>query len=136
MSISISAVHVIVDDPDAAVAFYRDVLGMTVTSEVENEGFRWVTLSPESQPDIQLVLSHPRAGRSEQDGEAVAALLAKGELGSVNLRAGDLDGVFERATTAAGVEIVQEPTDQFWGVRDIALRDPAGNLVRIEQSAG
>ena len=136
MSISISAVHVMVDDADAAVAFYRDVLGMTVTSEVENEGFRWVTLSPALQPDIQLVLSHPRAGRSEQDGEAVAALLAKGELGSVNLRAGDLDGVFERATTAPGVEIVQEPTDQFWGVRDIALRDPAGNLVRIEQSAG
>ncbi len=133
MSISISAVHVMVDDTDAAVGFYRDVLGMTVTSEVENEGFRWVTLSPESQPDIQIVLSHPRAGRSEQDGEAVAALLAKGELGSVNLRAGDLDSVFERATTAPGVEIVQEPTDQFWGVRDIALRDPAGNLVRIEQ---
>jgi catechol 2,3-dioxygenase-like lactoylglutathione lyase family enzyme len=133
MSISISAVHVIVDDPDAAVAFYRDVLGMTVTSEVENEGFRWVTLSPESQPDIQIVLSHPRAGRSEQDGEAIAALLAKGELGSVNLRAGDLDAVFERAAAADGVEIVQEPTDQFWGARDIALRDPAGNLVRIEQ---
>ncbi|MGM1028524.1 MAG: VOC family protein [Actinomycetota bacterium] len=133
MSISISAVHVMVDDTDAAVAFYRDVLGMTVTSEVENEGFRWVTLSPQTQPDIQLVLSHPRAGRSDRDGEAVAALLAKGELGSVNLRAGDLDGVFERATAAPGVEIVQEPTDQFWGVRDIALRDPAGNLVRIEQ---
>jgi len=135
MSISISAVHVIVDDPDAAVAFYRDVLGMSVTSEVENEGFRWVTLSPPSQPGIQLVLSHPRAGRSEQDGDAIAALLAKGELGSVNLRAGDLDAVFERATSAEGVEIVQEPTDQFWGVRDIALRDPAGNLVRIEQAA-
>ncbi|WP_425844284.1 VOC family protein [Agrococcus sp. TSP3-2-1] len=136
MSISISAVHVIVDDPDAAVGFYRDVLGMTVTSEVENEGYRWVTLSLESQPDIQIVLSHPRAGRSEQDGEAIAALLAKGELGSVNLRASDLDGVFDRAAAHDGVEIVQEPTEQFWGVRDIALRDPAGNLVRIEQSAG
>lgn len=135
MSISISAVHVIVDDPDAAVGFYRDVLEMSVTSEVENEGYRWVTLSPESQPDIQVVLSHPRAGRSEQDGEAIAALLAKGELGSVNLRADDLDAVFERAAAAAGVEVVQEPTDQFWGVRDIALRDPAGNLVRIEQAA-
>ncbi len=134
MSVSISAVHVIVDDPDAAVAFYRDVLGMSVTSEVENEGFRWVTLSAASQPDIQIVLSHPRAGRSEQDGEAIAALLAKGELGSVNLRAGNLDAVLERATTVVGVEIVQEPTDQFWGVRDLALRDPAGNLVRIEQA--
>jgi catechol 2,3-dioxygenase-like lactoylglutathione lyase family enzyme len=135
MSISISAVHVIVDDPEAAVGFYRDVLGMSVQNEVENGGFRWVTLSPESQPGIQLVLSHPKAGRSAADGDAVAELLAKGELGSVNLRADDLDAVFDRAAAAEGVEIVQEPTQQFWGVRDIALRDPAGNLVRIEQAA-
>ncbi|WP_306231487.1 VOC family protein [Agrococcus beijingensis] len=134
MSISISAVHVIVDDPEAAVGFYRDVLGMSVQNEVENGGYRWVTLAPASQPGIQLVLSHPKAGRSEVDGDAVAELLAKGELGSVNLRADDLDAVFDRAAAAEGVEIVQEPTQQFWGVRDIALRDPAGNLVRIEQA--
>ncbi|GAA3604280.1 VOC family protein [Agrococcus terreus] len=134
MSVSISAVHVVVDDPDAAVAFYRDVLGMAVENQVDQGGFRWVTLSPPGQPGIQLVLSHPRAGRSEADGEAVAALLAKGELGSVNLRADDLDAVFERAAAHEGAEVVQEPTDQFWGVRDIALRDPAGNLVRIEQA--
>lgn len=133
MSISISHVHIYVDDVPAAVAFYRDVLGMTETNTVENEGFTWVTLVTEAQPGIQIVLSQPQAGRSKEDGEQLAALLAKGELGMVQFRTDDLADTFDRVAAAPGAEVVQEPTDQFWGVRDAAVRDPAGNLLRIEQ---
>ena len=133
MTVSISHVHVLVDDPDAALAFYRDTLGLTVITEVENEGFRWITLATESQPEIQIVLSQPQAGRSQEDGDAIAALLAKGELGSVFFRSDDLDETFERVAAAPGVEVLSEPADQFWGARDAAVRDPAGNMLRIEQ---
>lgn len=134
MAVSIRTIHVLVDDPDAALAFYRDTLGLTVENEFENEGSRWVTLTTEDQPEIQVVLSEPRAGRSAQDGEAIAALLAKGELGTVNFATDDLDATFERVAATPGAEVVQEPADQFWGVRDAAVRDPAGNMVRIEQA--
>jgi catechol 2,3-dioxygenase-like lactoylglutathione lyase family enzyme len=133
MSISISHVHVLVDDPDAALAFYRDTLGLQVTNEVENGGFRWITLATDSQPDIQIVLSQPHAGRSQEDGDAIAALLAKGELGSVFFRTDDLDATFDKVASADGVEVLSEPADQFWGARDAAVRDPAGNMLRIEQ---
>ncbi len=133
MAVSIRTVHVLVDDPDAALAFYRDTLGLTVQNEVENDGFRWVTVTTDDQPEIQIVLSQPRAGRSDHDGEAIAELLAKGELGTINFVSDDLDATFERVAEAPGAEVVQEPADQFWGVRDAAVRDPAGNLVRIEQ---
>ncbi|MBY5161401.1 VOC family protein [Salsipaludibacter albus] len=134
MSVAISTVHVIVDDPDAAVAFYRDTLGLAVTNEVENEGLRWVTLATDSQPEIQIVLSQPHAGRSQADGDAVAELLAKGELTPLHFRTDDLDATFDKVAAAPGAEVVQEPADQFWGVRDAAVRDPAGNFLRIEQS--
>ena len=133
MSISLSHVHVFVDDPDAALGFYRDALGLTVTNEVAQGGFRWITLATDSQPEIQIVLSQPHAGRSQDDGDALAALLAKGELRTVQLRTDDLGKVFDKLVSAPGVEVVQEPADQFWGVRDAAVRDPAGNMVRIEQ---
>lgn len=133
MNISISHVHVYVDDVDAAVAFYSGVLGLEVVNEVENGGYRWITLRIESQPEIQLVLSQPQAGRSKEDGDVLAALLAKGELGMVQFRAGDLDTAFDAIQAADGAEVVQEPTDQFWGVRDAAFRDPAGNMLRIQQ---
>ena len=133
MNISISHVHVYVDDVDAAVAFYSDVLGLTVVNEVENGGFRWVTLQIEAQPEIQLVLSQPQAGRSKEDGDALAALLAKGELGMVQFQSDDLDAAFDAIQSAAGADVVQEPTDQFWGARDAAFRDPAGNMLRIQQ---
>jgi catechol 2,3-dioxygenase-like lactoylglutathione lyase family enzyme len=133
MSISLSHVHVFVDDPDVALGFYRDTLGLTVTNEVAQGDFRWITLATDSQPEIQIVLSQPHAGRSQEDGDALAALLAKGELRTVQLRTDDLDKVFDRLASAPGVEVVQEPADQFWGVRDAAVRDPAGNMVRIEQ---
>jgi predicted enzyme related to lactoylglutathione lyase len=133
MSVSISAVHVLVDDPDAAVGFYRDTLGLTVQSEVENDGFRWITLATDSQPEIQIVLSQPHAGRSQEDGDAIAALLAKGELRPLHFSSDDLDATFEKVAGAPGTEVVQEPVEQPWGVRDGAVRDPAGNFLRIEQ---
>ena len=134
MSLSISHVHVIVDDPDDALAFYRDTLGLTVVNEVENEGLRWITLQTDSQPEIQIVLSQPHAGRSKEDGDAIAALLAKGALGTVQFRTDDLDTTFEKVASVDGDAVLSEPADQFWGVRDAAVRDPAGNHLRIEQA--
>ena len=133
MTLSLSGVHVTVDDPDAALAFYRDILGLKVRNEVANDGFRWITLVTDSQPEIQIVLSQPHAGRSQEDGDALAALLAKGALTMIQLRCNDLDATFDKIAAAPGVEILQEPASQFWGVRDFAVRDPAGNMLRIEQ---
>jgi catechol 2,3-dioxygenase-like lactoylglutathione lyase family enzyme len=134
MTTSLSTVHIIVDDPDAAVAFYRDTLGLTVRNEVANGGFRWITLVTDSQPEIAIVLSQPQAGRSDEDGEALAALLAKGEMYPVHFRTEDLEGTFAKAAATPGVEVLSEPMDQPWGVRDAAVRDPAGNRLRIEQA--
>ena len=134
MTVSLSTVHVLVDDPDAALGFYRDTLGLKVRDEVAHGGFRWITLVTESQPDIKIVLSQPHAGRSQEDGDALAALLAKGELASVFLRTDDLDATFARIAAAPGVEVLEEPASRFWGARDAAVRDPAGNMVRIEQA--
>ena len=134
MSVSISHVHIYVDDVDAALAFYRDTLGLAVQSEVANDGYRWVVVASETQPEIQIVLSQPEAGRSPEDGAALAALLAKGELGMVQFRSDDLDATFDRVVSTPGADVVSEPTDQFWGARDAAVRDPAGNMVRIEQA--
>ena len=134
MSISLSGVHVTVDDIDAALAFYRDTLGLTVRNEVANDGFRWITLVTDSQPDIQIVLSEPHAGRSQEDGDALAALLAKGALTMIQLRSDNLDATFDKIAATPGVEVLQEPADQPWGKRDAAVRDPAGNRLRIEQA--
>lgn len=134
MTISISTVHILVDDPEAALAFYRDTLGLKVFNEVANGGFRWIVLTTESQPEIQIVLSQPHAGRSQEDGDALAALLAKGEFRTVQFRSDDLDATFEKVAAAPGVEVLQEPATQPWGARDAAVRDPAGNMVRIEQA--
>src|ERR1700748_1693604 len=134
MTVSLSGVHVIVDDPDAALAFYRDTLGLTVRNEVARACSRWIVLATDSQPEIQIVLSQPHAGRSKEDGDAIAALLAKGELGLVQFRSDNLDATFDQVATAPGVEVLQEPVSQPWGVRDAAVRDPAGNTVRIDQA--
>ena len=134
MSVSLSTVHILVDDPDAALAFYRDTLGLTVRNEVANGGFRWITLVSDSQPGIAIVLSQPHAGRSKQDGDALAAMLAKGELYPAHFRTDDLDATFDKIASTPGVEVLEEPADQFWGVRDAAVRDPAGNRLRIEQA--
>ena len=134
MTVSLSTVHILVDDPDAALGFYRDTLGMTVRNEVANGGFRWITLVTDSQPEIGIVLSEPHAGRSQEDGDALAAMLAKGEMYPVHLRTDDLDATFDKIVTAPGAEVLQEPASQPWGVRDCAVRDPAGNRLRIEQA--
>lgn len=134
MNVSLSVVHIIVDDPDAALTFYRDALGLTVQDEVDHEGLRWITLVTESQPEIRIVLSQPHAGRSQEDGDALAAMLAKGELPAVHFQTEDLDATFARLAEASGAEVLQEPTSQFWGVRDAAVRDPAGNMLRIEEA--
>ena len=134
MTISISTVHILVDDPDAALAFYRDTLGLTMKFQVEQGGFRWITLVSESQPEIGIVLSQPHAGRSQEDGDAIAAQLAKGELYPVHFRVDDLDGSFAKIAETPGVEVLSEPASQPWGVRDAAVRDPAGNRLRIEQA--
>jgi predicted enzyme related to lactoylglutathione lyase len=134
MTVSISAVHVLVDDPEAALAFYRDTLGLTVRNEVARDEFRWITLTTDSQPEIQIVLSQPHAGRSQEDGDTLAALLAKGELRPLHFSSDDLDATFEKVADAPGAEVLEEPVSQPWGVRDAAVRDPAGNFLRIEQA--
>ena len=133
MTTSLSTVHILVDDPDTALSFYRDTLGLRVLNEVARGGYKWITLAAETQPEIQIVLSQPHAGRSQEDGDALAALLAKGELYPAHFRTDDLDGTFERIATTPGVSVLSEPADQPWGVRDGAVRDPAGNRLRIEQ---
>lgn len=133
MTVSISTIHVLVDDPDAALGFYRDILGLKVRNEVARDDFRWITLVTDSQPEIQIVLSQPHAGRSKEDGDVLAALLAKGELRTLQFRSDDLDVTFGKIATAPGAEVLQEPISQPWGARDFAVRDPAGNHVRIEQ---
>jgi catechol 2,3-dioxygenase-like lactoylglutathione lyase family enzyme len=134
MTTSLSTVHILVDDVDAAVEFYRDTLGLSVRNDVANGDFRWVTLATDGQPEIGIVLSQPHAGRSQEDGDALAALLAKGEMYPVHFRFDDLDAVFDRIASAPGVEVLSEPATQPWGVRDAAVRDPAGNRLRIEQA--
>jgi catechol 2,3-dioxygenase-like lactoylglutathione lyase family enzyme len=134
MTVSLSTVHILVDDPDAGLAFYRDTLGLTVRFEVENGGFKWITLATDSQPEIAIVLSQPHAGRSQEDGDALAAMLAKGEMYPVHFRTEDLGATFDKIAAAPGAEVLQEPASQPWGVRDAAVRDPAGNRLRIEQA--
>jgi catechol 2,3-dioxygenase-like lactoylglutathione lyase family enzyme len=134
MTTSLSTVHILVDDPEAALAFYRDTLGLTVAMDVANGDYRWITLTSDTQPGIGIVLSQPQAGRSPEDGDALAALLAKGELYPVHFRLDDLDATFEKIAATPGVEVLSEPADQPWGVRDAAVRDPAGNRLRIEQA--
>ena len=134
MTTFLSGVHVTVDDPDAALAFYRDTLGLTVRNEVTQGDYRWITLATESQPEVQIVLSQPHGGRSQEDGDTIAALLAKGALTMIQFRTDELDATFGKLAAIPGVEVLQEPAEQFWGVRDFAVRDPAGNMVRIEQA--
>jgi uncharacterized glyoxalase superfamily protein PhnB len=131
MNLTLSTCFVLVNDPDAALAFYRDTLGMELRNDVARESFRWITVGSASQPDVSIVLTNYVNG-SPEDNDAVAAMIAKGALYGVHLQAEDLDGTFEELRSG-GAEIVQEPADQPWGVRDGAVRDPSGNLIRIAQ---
>ena len=133
MTISLQYCHITVNDLDESLAFYRDALGLEVRNDVASDGFRWVTLGSVSQPDLEIVLSEPHAGRSQADGDAMQELLTKGVLPMSVFRTDDLDTTFEKVR-AFGAEVLQEPIDQPWGPRDCAFRDPSGNMVRISQA--
>jgi uncharacterized glyoxalase superfamily protein PhnB len=119
-------------DNDASLAFYRDVLGFEVRNDVEYEGMHWLTVGPPGQPDTSLVLHPPAAdpGVTEDERRTITEMMAKGTYASVNLATSDLDATFEKLQ-ASDADIVQEPIQQPWGIRDCALRDPAGNMIRI-----
>jgi predicted enzyme related to lactoylglutathione lyase len=134
MEIKLSQCFIAVDDHDKALAFYRDVLGLEVRNDVGFEGMRWVTVGSPTQPDVEIVLEPPLAdpGATDEDRQVVAELMAKGLLRGVIFQTSDCDATFERIR-AAGGEVLQEPTDQPYGVRDCAFRDPSGNLLRFNQ---
>lgn len=122
------------DDPEASLAFYRDLLGFEVRDDVGYGGMRWITIGPADQPDTSIVLQPPFAdpGVTEDERRTITEMMAKGTYARVILATADLDGLFARVQ-ASGVEVVQEPIEQTYGVRDCAIRDPAGNLIRISE---
>ena len=133
MDITIHASYLPHTDPDASLAFYRDLLGFEVRGDVGYQGMRWITVGPVGQPGTSIVLHPPAAdpGITDEERRTIAEMMAKGTYASINLATADLDGTFERVQASA--EVVQEPTAQPYGVRDCAVRDPAGNMVRIQQ---
>lgn len=131
MNLTLSTCFVLVHDPDIALSFYRDTLDLELRNDVARGDFRWITVGAASQPEVAIVLTNYLNG-SPADTDALAALLAKGALNGVHFHTDDLDASFEKLR-ASGAEIVQEPTDQPWGTRDCAVRDPSGNLLRIDQ---
>ena len=132
MDLTIHASFLPHDDPDAALAFYRDTLGFEVRNDVGYQGMRWITVGPVGQPGTSIVLHPPAAdpGVTEDERKTIAEMMAKGTYAANNLATPDLDVTFEELQ-AKDVEIVQEPMDQPWGVRDCAVRDPAGTMIRI-----
>lgn len=134
MSITIHSSFLPLVDADASLAFYRDVLGFEVRLDVGKGNIRWITVGPADQPDTAIVLSPAGVGMdlSDEDRDLLTGLVAKGSYFTVNLASDDLDSAFARIE-AAGADVVQEPMDQPYGLRDAAVRDPAGNLIRIQQ---
>src|ERR687893_1093974 len=122
------------DDPEASLAFYRDTLGFEVRNDVGYNGMRWITVGPPDQPGTSIVLHPPAAdpGITDDERRTIAEMMAKGTYAMLLLATADLDGVFARLQ-AGDAEVVQEPTDQPYGVRDCAFRDPAGNMIRIQE---
>ncbi|MET9549516.1 MULTISPECIES: VOC family protein [unclassified Streptomyces] len=137
MEINLAQCFIAVDDHDKALAFYRDVLGLEVRNDVGFEGMRWVTVGSPAQPGVDIVLEPPLAdpNATDSDRRAVAELMAKGLLRGVIFRTDDVDATFERIR-AAGGDVLQEPMDQPYGVRDCAFRDPAGNMLRFSRPRG
>ena len=130
MELKLSHSMITVDDQDKALAFYRDVLGLKVTADAPLGPFRWLTVSPPSQPGVEIVLATPDMGHGPDDTEALRTLLAKGALNGVLFTTDDCDAAFEHVRKS-GAEVLQEPINQPYGVRDCSFRDPAGNHVRI-----
>jgi len=136
MDITIRSSFLPHNDPEASLAFYRDLLGFEVRNDVGYEGMRWITVGPAGQPDTSIVLNPPFADPSitEDEQRTISEMIAKGTYASIVLATPDLDAVFERLQ-AGDADIVQEPMDQPYGIRDCALRDPAGNMIRLQQSS-
>ena len=136
MDITIHSTMLPHDDPDASLAFYRDVLGFEVRNQVEYGGMHWITVGPPGQPGTSIVLYPPGAapGVTDEERQTIAEMMAKGTYASINLATSDLDGTFERLQ-AGDADIVQEPTEQPYGIRDCAVRDPAGTMIRIQELA-
>ncbi|CAM5297750.1 VOC family protein OS=Streptomyces tendae OX=1932 GN=GUR47_27120 PE=4 SV=1 [Streptomyces tendae] len=134
MDISIHTTVLPHDDPEASLAFYRDVLGFEVRQDVGNGKMRWITVGPAGQPDVSLLLSPPAVdpGITDTERRTIAEMMAKGTYGWILLATEDLDGTFEKVRSG-NAEIVQEPTEQPYGIRDCAFRDPAGNQIRIQE---
>jgi len=132
MTVSLSATFIPVHDPDAALAFYRDALGLEVRNDVSSDGFRWVTVGAPQQ-GVDIVLFQPHGGLSKSEGDALLSLVTQGSLQAAIFRSDDLDVTFEKVR-ASGAEVLQEPASQPWGARDCAFRDPSGNMVRIAQA--
>jgi catechol 2,3-dioxygenase-like lactoylglutathione lyase family enzyme len=134
MDLNIHAAFLPQDDPDQAVQFYRDKLGFEVRADVGNAGLRWITVGPPGQPQTSIVLYPPGVdpGITDDERRTITEMMAKGTYGIITLASSDVDGVFEKLQ-ADGVDVVQEPMDQPWGIRDFAVRDPAGNLIRVNQ---
>jgi predicted enzyme related to lactoylglutathione lyase len=133
MAVTVSTMFIPVHDPEAALAFYRDALGLEVRMDVSSDGYRWVTVGAPDQ-DLGIVLFQPHGGRSQSEGDALLALVTQGSLQAAIFRADDLDTTFEKVRASGTAEVLQEPTSQPWGARDCAFRDPSGNLVRIAQA--
>ena len=134
MNITISSSFLPHTDPDASLAFYRDALGFEVRNDVGRGTMRWITVGPPGQPDTSLLLAPPAAdpGVTDDERRVIAEMMAKGTYGWLLLATGDVDETFEKVQ-AGGAEVVQEPTEQPYGVRDCAFRDPAGNMIRIQE---
>lgn len=135
MDLNISASFLPHTDPEASIAFYRDLLGFEIRKDVGYQQMRWITVGPVGQPDTAIVLTPPTPdgmGITEEEAATIADMMAKGTYASILLATADVDQTFEQVQ-AGDVEIVQEPTDQPYGIRDFAVRDPAGNLLRIQQ---
>jgi uncharacterized glyoxalase superfamily protein PhnB len=134
MNITIHASFLPHDDAEASLAFYRDTLGFEVRNDVGYSGMRWITVGPAEQPDTAIVLYPPAAtpGITDDERRTIAEMMAKGIFASINLATPDLDATFERLQ-ASDAEVVQEPTEQPYGLRDCSFRDPAGNLLRIQE---
>ena len=134
MDLTIHQSYLPQDDPDAALAFWRDTLGFEVRGDVGYKGMRWITVGPVGQPATSIVLHPPAAtpGITDDERRTITEMMAKGSFASINLATTNVDETFE-AVAASGAEVVQEPIDQPYGVRDCAFRDPAGNMVRIQQ---
>jgi catechol 2,3-dioxygenase-like lactoylglutathione lyase family enzyme len=134
MDITIHSAYLPQDDPDAALAFYRDTLGFEVLNDVGYRGLRWITVGPADQSGTSIVLHPPGAdpGVTDDERRTIAEMMAKGTYAAINLATRDLDATFEQLQ-ASDADIVQEPIEQHYGVRDCAIRDPAGNLIRIQE---